>query len=325
MHWSTIKCRTQKTNSLTEAVDWHITLTQLKATSQARMRAAEEEADSDPMKIPPLTEEEVALAYQASPTVRLSFSCILTHGRTRIVLPCTNDIELAQKLQGDGRATLEKIRDIKTDGKKKPLISKLKQNATRSVNKEKFDRQLLERRLLHAVHGELSVRHQSERPQGPQNASGSSSRPTDPVVASCFEARRAWRLQAELAIELRDVLGLSHDDAKQACHVLKTGSPDLLKAARAVIRGEVVPLMDTLSTQGKRSKGSQDDGGDLALAKRPRTSAVLLSAASFLQSATLNEETRSSMLVPAGRPDAVLRALQPLLDLKQRYGEEDLP
>ncbi|CAE7766646.1 CKL7 [Symbiodinium microadriaticum] len=120
MHWSTVKCRTQKTNSLTEAVDWHITLTQLKATSQARMRQSEEDC-MDLVKVPPLTEEEVALAYQASPTVRLSFSCILTCGRTRIVLPCTTDIHLAQKLQAQSGECLHRSPASKSLGSSERL------------------------------------------------------------------------------------------------------------------------------------------------------------------------------------------------------------
>eukprot|EP00439_Symbiodinium_sp_Y106_P085157 s813_g27.t1 len=204
---------------------------------------------------------------------------------------------------------MERVRDGQLgEKKKKEFIDKLKQNATRSVNKdllcecrggyttEKFDRQLLERRLLHAVHSELSMRHQHERgPSNSHNASSSTTRPTDPETRQHCEAPDSG-LQAELAIELRDVLGLTHEDTKQAVHMLKTGSPDLLKAARAVIRGEVVPLMDTLSAQAQEQLQQMCE-----------------------QAATINAETGSSMLVPAGRPDAVLRALQPLLDLRQRY------
>eukprot|EP00439_Symbiodinium_sp_Y106_P085374 s813_g28.t1 len=69
------------------------------ASVSSKTVPVQEEDCIDLMKVPPLTEEEVALAYQASPTVRLSFSCILTSGRARIVLPCTTDIGLAQKLQ----------------------------------------------------------------------------------------------------------------------------------------------------------------------------------------------------------------------------------
>jgi len=46
---------------------------------------------------------------------------------------------------------------------------------------------------------------------------------------------------------------------------------------------------------------------------------VLLSASSFLQAAALESDTGTSLLVPRGRPDAVLRPLLPLLDLRQRY------
>ncbi|CAJ1390054.1 unnamed protein product [Effrenium voratum] len=123
--------------------------------------------------------------------------------------------------------------------------------------------------------------------------------------------------QAEMAIELRDVLGLTHHDTMQAVHVLKNGSPELLKAARAVIRGEVVPILDIPSAQPevKRARGKEeaDDRG-----KKPRTG-VLLSASSFLQAAALESDTGTSLLVPRGRPDAVLRPLLPLLDLRQRY------
>ncbi|CAK9036211.1 unnamed protein product [Durusdinium trenchii] len=295
--WEKLKLRTYKTYSLPEVLDWHITLVQLKATALARLCQPDEETEEFQDVL--LTEDELARAYQASPTMRLSFSSVLSYGTKRVVLPSTLNLGLATKMQFQARDILRRFRGDDLY-KKTAALDKLKEEFNRRVVRQRNEQQKVEKTLLNAVHRELHKRSgkQGTVTQAPQMES---------ARAELLKARVQWRQQAEMAMELRDALGLTHQETVQAVDTLKT-SPEVLQIAKECISREVKKIHEAeVPAQAKR--GREESKVSASEAKKPRNARTA--------QATVPCKGTSRWL-PKGQEDLVLKCVLPFLDLKQR-------
>lgn len=333
IHWLGMKFRTFKTWSLAEAIDWHITLTQLKATAMARFRARADDEEDEETSIP-LTEDELALGYQASPTMRLSFMSQHNMGSFRFITPSTPNLSLALDIKARFAAVLrehrsddskskdnDKSASSKTEGPiKRPAtnairlsaefhaqIKKLKQEVVKLTSRERFDREALEKELLQAVHAELSRRGPEALIGGPQNRNEELN-------------KQEWKLQANAALKLRDLLELDHAGTCEALKTLKALPPEHLAAARAILLGQALPALQAVDDQ----VGSEDFDARAPTKKR-RTSASgpESSAASRPRRLTSEPASSSSARLPSPPPPprtemAVYEAVSAVQDHGQR-------
>lgn len=303
IHWSGMKFRTFKTWSLAEAIDWHITLTQLKATAMARLRARAEDEEDEETTIP-LTEDELALGYQASPTMRLSFMSQHNMGAFRFITPSTPNLSLALDIKARFAAVLREHRSddskskendksvgSKTEGPiKRPAtnairlsaefhaqIKKLKQDVVKLTSRERFDREALEKELLQAVHAELSRRGPEALIGGPQNRNEELN-------------KQEWKQQAQAALKLRDLLELDHAGTCEALKTLKALPPEHLAAARAILLGQALPALQAVDDQA----GSEDLDARAPSTKKRRTSASAPETSATSRPRRLSSEPASS-------------------------------
>eukprot|EP00931_Biecheleriopsis_adriatica_P065482 TRINITY_DN40003_c0_g1_i1.p1 TRINITY_DN40003_c0_g1~~TRINITY_DN40003_c0_g1_i1.p1 ORF type:complete len:722 (-),score=124.98 TRINITY_DN40003_c0_g1_i1:165-2330(-) len=254
--WTGLKLRTSKTFSLAEAIDWHITLTQLKATALARMRASElyiqpHEADYD-KKVPPLMEEELHLGHQASPSMKVVLISTHALGKHRIVSPATTNLALCCDFRSRWKILLNKYRH-RTEKDRKGLdgmVDRLKKETARMAAKDKSEKDQVESVLLQAIQKHLDERgvkrkkepFQDEAPEPETQPAESSGQEASNQVN--MDTNLDWRKHASLALEFRDMLGFNHEDTLQALEKLKASEPEQLEIARAAVRGKAAILFN---------------------------------------------------------------------------------
>lgn len=90
-NWAFFRISSKSTESLQEAIDWHIALSHVKEMAKTRMRAHTGEGPPSPM-----THEELAQLAQSEPDLQLTFySNFHTARAHNIFTPTTNDLDLA--------------------------------------------------------------------------------------------------------------------------------------------------------------------------------------------------------------------------------------
>eukprot|EP00441_Pelagodinium_beii_P025235 CAMPEP_0197654844 /NCGR_PEP_ID=MMETSP1338-20131121/39093_1 /TAXON_ID=43686 ORGANISM="Pelagodinium beii, Strain RCC1491" /NCGR_SAMPLE_ID=MMETSP1338 /ASSEMBLY_ACC=CAM_ASM_000754 /LENGTH=443 /DNA_ID=CAMNT_0043230365 /DNA_START=43 /DNA_END=1374 /DNA_ORIENTATION=+ len=206
--WDGLRFRTQKTRFSEEVIDWHISLTQMKAKAQSRIRKAEAEGRHDEESYYPLTESELLDGYKTSPTMRLSFLSqhLGGHPPIRCVTPCTHHLSQALEFKKRFAETFEKYGKIE-----KPTIPfadhvhKLKKDTARLAGLEKLEREQTDKQLLQEVNAEISTRGEVELA----------------VEGEEIPEEVSWHDQAKVAMEIRDLLQLDHANAQLAAATLR--------------------------------------------------------------------------------------------------------
>lgn len=252
LHFENMRFRCTRTFVLAEAVDWSISMTQLKATAFARLQASRSEnLPVDSERLWPLTEEEVESAYRASPTMRLTFQAVYGQKQFRIISPSTQNVTLAMQIRLRFDQLFEDHREKKLqqkinasskdiDRSMSKRLQDLKQETTRQVAVDKYEREVLEQALVTGIIKEVASR---------------SSTVEDDII----KRQALLNEQATAALRVRDALGLDHHAAKRAVLALRKMSPDKLKRARAMLMGRLRPsLLDNASSPsasaGKRRR-----------------------------------------------------------------------
>lgn len=241
MSWEKLKLRTAKTYSLPEALDWHITLTQLKAAALQRLAAD----GAKPMKTP-LTEEELALGYQASPTMRLVICSIHGWGSARVSSPCTPSLSLAVKHLFKFQTCWKDRKEASSSKRKQAIfegrLEKIKKEASKEVEQERYRRELAEKSLVVEVtkrlqrHGrgkhwvpggnaEIQT-HESDhiarhrlRQSAPENFLGDIEEEKNVAIEMC----KLLKLDLHGSLEVADKVGALGDDHLAAARSLILG------------------------------------------------------------------------------------------------------
>lgn len=284
--WLGLKCRTMKTISLPEAIDWHIALTQIKTVAQARLRAfgptfdEQEEASSSTAprrrstraltraakaagtnledSTSPLTPEELAQAYKMCPSMRLTFMAYCGFEKNRVITPSTQDLLLALKI----KAQINKLIHSPTgaDEKQREQVRKKKAEVIQIVMRERGDREAKEADILKAVGRELDRRGLKVPGVGLQS---------NPLIRQSaladarphgLQVQPTARLEAQVALELRDALHLDHASACNAVARLRALSQATVASRMAFLLGDSI----------RRAIGD-DDASELPLPKAPPT------------------------------------------------------
>jgi len=225
MSWKNLKLRTSKTHSLAEVMDWYITLTQLKAAALQRLAADRSTAEEIP-----LTEEELALGYQASPTMRLVMASIVGSGNSRTASPTTPSLALCmQHLHMFQSCYRERPDQACRDKAKKAAwqaeLRKLKEESSKQAQQEKLRRDSAEVALLSAITRTL---------QG--FGCGSRSRPAVNVETLPVDQED----ETSVAMEMCKLLSIDIRDPSKVADTVRSLGDDDLAAARSVILGETL-------------------------------------------------------------------------------------
>lgn len=142
--WASLNVCTGYTQSLAQAVDWHIALCWLRDVAQTRLKS---EVDADP-----LTEDEWLQALEMEPTLQGSFFFIWKKNGKLINSPAAQDLQLAMSIQRRYLPVLEMV------AYEKPLEN-VKRWAVQESLRFRQDRRRREQALLKLVQDELISRN----------------------------------------------------------------------------------------------------------------------------------------------------------------------
>eukprot|EP00931_Biecheleriopsis_adriatica_P104135 TRINITY_DN7886_c0_g2_i1.p1 TRINITY_DN7886_c0_g2~~TRINITY_DN7886_c0_g2_i1.p1 ORF type:complete len:804 (+),score=147.66 TRINITY_DN7886_c0_g2_i1:33-2414(+) len=320
--WWGMKVVSQKTFSLAEVIDWHVTLMKMKARAQARISKSKNwnekmirnvQAWTGPdgdMSMVPITEDELALAYRTSPTLRLSFvSTVGTVNKQRESTPRTDDLNLAIEFAQVYADFYSKHFAQKTS--KQPmrpevaaLLRQLRAQATKITEGDKVDRELREREILHAANSELRSRG--------QQVDGVD------VLPAGVSNRIEWRTEAAAAMELTNLLRFDTTSIRQAMLSIRTFTSEQFAVTRAVLLGKPLPALKAASAAGAGARPKalelEEAPAEEHLLKKPRKSVSSSSKAlaASPRAAKDGPSCAGSPLLPSsqigGQPGAVICA-----------------
>jgi len=236
LSWEGMSVRTQTTVSLSEAIDWHITLTQLKARAVDRINLG-----YSPQL--PLTQEELAVGYRTSPAMYLSFYCDWgeDEGKRQTITPATSDLSLAVKIKHRYDDIFAQEEEALAEGGKSSAsghkLRALKREVATWIEQELQE----EFAVLKIMAAELRNRHKKAE-------------------------REDWREEAQSAIELRDLLGLEMTGLHTSVAKLKYLDTEQKSATRSLLVGD-------LSLRLKAGPENQASSSHMAAQRSPRSSA----------------------------------------------------
>lgn len=209
LSWEGMSVRTQTTVSLSEAIDWHITLTQLKARAVDRINLG-----YSPQL--PLTQEELAVGYRTSPAMYLSFYCDWgeKESKRQTITPATSDLSLAVKIKHRYDDIFAQEEEALAAGGKSPATGH-KLRALKEEVETWIEQELQEEFVvLKIMAAELRNRHKKAE-------------------------REDWIQEAQSAIELRDLLGLETTGLHTSVAKLKYLDTEQKSATRSLLVGDL--------------------------------------------------------------------------------------
>lgn len=142
--WASLTVSTGYTQSLAQAVDWHIALFWLRGVAQTRLKS---EVDTDP-----LTEDEWLRALEMEPSLQVSFFFMWKRGGKLISAPAAQELKLAMTIRQRYLEAFEKTNIEK-------LLDNVKRWAVQEAQRCRTERRREEQALLKLVQDELISRN----------------------------------------------------------------------------------------------------------------------------------------------------------------------
>jgi len=149
--WASFSVCTGYTQSLDQAVDWHIALTWVRGIAQTRLQKV-----ADPTSEDPLTNEELLIVLEMEPSIQLTFMMGLKGSGKLVYTPSTQDLCLAMEFRRHYFIILNSSRGCCDDEMQR--VDEVKKNMLRQVLQHKKDKRTAECMLAKLVVAVISSR-----------------------------------------------------------------------------------------------------------------------------------------------------------------------
>eukprot|EP00930_Biecheleria_cincta_P055732 TRINITY_DN42009_c0_g1_i1.p1 TRINITY_DN42009_c0_g1~~TRINITY_DN42009_c0_g1_i1.p1 ORF type:complete len:754 (+),score=101.65 TRINITY_DN42009_c0_g1_i1:164-2425(+) len=253
--WASFSICTGYTQSLDQAVDWHIALTWVRGVAQTRLQKAADLTSEDP-----LTNEELLKVLELEPSMQLTFMMGLKGSGKLVYTPSTQDLSLAMEFRHRYLTTLNSSRGNCDDEGQR--LDEAKKQMLQHVLQHKKDKRTAECMLAKLVVAVISSRSgllAALRPSSncPTRAQASSSQisllqenaefaPICERDAPAVCSSGASPLQADAA----DAEGqLSASQPEGAAEVQQSASQPELKPRQCFLMGVLEGYFDTLEVE----------------------------------------------------------------------------
>lgn len=149
--WASFSVCTGYTQSLDQAVDWHIALTWVRGIAQTRLQNVRDSTSEDP-----LTNEELLKVLELEPSMQLTFMMALNRSGKIIYTPSTQDLSLAMEFRRHILTILTSSRGCREDEAQR--LDEAKKHMLQQVSQQKKDKRSAECMLSKLVVTVISSR-----------------------------------------------------------------------------------------------------------------------------------------------------------------------